>query len=164
MKIIIAGAGEVGSYLAHMLANEAQDTYLIDDNKKRLDKARQHNDIIALEGDAKDVDILLEAGVAKCDLLIAATSSEETNLLICILGKKLGAKRTISRISNFEEIGGDMRTLYKEIGVDHVISPVEIAAKEIHQLIKHEAFLDHYDFEGGKLSVFSIQVTRIRLC
>ena len=53
MKIIIAGAGEVGSYLAHMLANEAQDTYLIDDNKKRLDKARQHNDIIALEGDAK---------------------------------------------------------------------------------------------------------------
>ena len=159
MKIIIAGAGEVGSYLAHMLANEAQDTYLIDDNKKRLDKARQHNDIIALEGDAKDVDVLLEAGVAKCDLLIAATSSEETNLLICILGKKLGAKRTISRISNFEEIGGDMRTLYKEIGVDHVISPVEIAAKEIYQLIKHEAFLDHYDFEGGKLSVFSIQVT-----
>jgi trk system potassium uptake protein TrkA len=53
-----------------------------------------------------------------------------------------------------------MRTLYKEIGVDHVISPVEIAAKEIYQLIKHEAFLDHYDFEGGKLSVFSIQVTK----
>lgn len=160
MKIIIAGAGEVGSYLAHMLATEAQDTYLIDNNKKRLDKAQQHNDIIGLNGDAKDVDVLIEAGVSKCDLLIAATSSEETNLLICILGKKLGAKRTISRISNFEEIGSDMRTLYKEIGVDHVISPVEIAANEIHQLIKHEAFLDNYDFEGGKLSVFSIQVTK----
>ncbi len=160
MKIIIAGAGEVGSYLAHMLANEAQDTYLIDNNKKQLDKAQQHNDIIGLQGDAKDVDILIEAGVSSCDLLIAATSSEETNLLICILGKKLGAKRTISRISNFEEIGSDMRVLYQEIGVDHVISPVEIAAKEIHQLIKHEAFLDNYDFEGGKLSVFSIQLTK----
>jgi trk system potassium uptake protein TrkA len=158
MKIIIAGAGEVGSYIAHMLATEAQDTYLIDNNKKRLDKAQQHNDIIGLEGDAKDVAVLIEAGVKSCDLLIAATSSEETNLLICILGKKLGAKRTISRISNFEEIGSNMRTLYKEIGVDHVISPVEIAAKEIHQLIEHEAFLDNYDFEGGKLSVFSIQL------
>jgi len=158
MKIIIAGAGEVGSYIAHMLATEAQDTYLIDNNKKRLDKAQQHNDIIGLEGDAKDISVLIEAGVKSCDLLIAATSSEETNLLICILGKKLGAKRTISRISNFEEIGGNMRTLYKEIGVDHVISPVEIAAKEIHQLIEHEAFLDNYDFEGGKLSVFSIQL------
>jgi len=158
MKIIIAGAGEVGTYIAHMLATEEQDTYLIDNNKKRLDKAQQHNDIIGLEGDAKDVAVLIEAGVKSCDLLIAATSSEETNLLICILGKKLGAKRTISRISNFEEIGSNMRTLYKEIGVDHVISPVEIAAKEIHQLIKHEAFLDNYDFEGGKLSVFSIQL------
>ena len=159
MKIIIAGAGEVGSYIAHMLATEEQDTYLIDNNKKRLDKAQQHNDIIGLEGDAKDVSVLIEAGVKSCDLLIAATSSEETNLLICILGKKLGAKKTISRISNFEEIGKNMRTLYQEIGVDHVISPVEIAAKEIHQLIKHEAFLDNYDFEGGKLSVFSIQLT-----
>jgi len=158
MKIIIAGAGEVGSYIAHMLATEEQDTYLIDNNKKRLDRAQQHNDIIGLEGDAKDVSVLIEAGVKSCDLLIAATSSEETNLLICILGKKLGAKRTISRISNFEEIGSNMRTLYQEIGVDHVISPVEIAAKEIHQLIKHEAFLDNYDFEGGKLSVFSIQL------
>ena len=158
MKIIIAGAGEVGAYIAHMLATEEQDTYLIDNNKKRLDKAQQHNDIIGIEGDATSVAVLIEAGVKSCDLLIAATSSEETNLLVCIIGKKLGAKRTISRISNFEEIGSNMRTLYKEIGIDHVISPVEIAAKEIHQLIKHEAFLDNYDFEGGKLSVFSIQL------
>jgi len=160
MKIVIAGAGEVGGYLAQMLANEEQDTYLIDNNKKRLNKATKHNDIIGLEGDAKDVSVLIEAEVKKCDLLIAATSSEETNLLICILGKKLGAKRTISRISNFEAIGIEMRNLYQEMGVDHVNSPVEIAAKEIHQLIKHEAFLDNYDFEEGKLSVFSIQLAK----
>ena len=159
MKIIIAGGGEVGSYLAHMLSSEEQDTYLIDNNPKRLEKAKQNNDILGLNGDAKDIDVLKEAGVKNCDLLIAATSSEETNLLICILGNKLGAKRTICRISNFEEIGNDMLTLYQEIGINHVISPVEIAAKEIHQLIKHEAFLDNYDFEEGKLSVFSIQVS-----
>ena len=135
MKIIIAGAGEVGSYLTHMLATEYQDTYLIDNNKKSLDKARQHNDIIGLEGDAKDIAVLIEAGVQSCDILIAATSSEETNLLICILGKKLGAKKTISRISNFEEIGENMRSIYQKIGVDHVISPVEKAAKEMYVFI-----------------------------
>ena len=160
MKIIIAGAGDVGSYLAHMIANEEQDTYLIDNEGKKLEKVTQHNDIFGIKGDAKDVEVLKEAGIKDCDLLIAATSSEETNLLVCILAKKLGAKRTICRISNFEEISNDLRTFYQEIGIDHIISPVENAAQEIHQLIKHESFLDNYDFEGGKLSIFSIQINK----
>ena len=160
MKIIISGAGDVGSYLAHMIANEEQDTYLIDNEGKKLEKVTQHNDIFGIKGDAKDVEVLKEAGIKDCDLLIAATSSEETNLLVCILAKKLGAKRTICRISNFEEISNDLRTFYQEIGIDHIISPVENAAQEIHQLIKHESFLDNYDFEGGKLSIFSIQINK----
>ena len=160
MKIIIAGAGDVGSYLVHMIANEEQDTYLIDNDGKKLEKVTQHNDIFGIKGDAKDVEVLKEAGIKDCDLLIAATSSEETNLLVCILAKKLGAKRTICRISNFEEISNDLRTFYQEIGIDHIISPVENAAQEIHQLIKHESFLDNYDFEGGKLSIFSIQINK----
>ena len=160
MKIIIAGAGDVGSYLAQMIANEEQDTYLIDNEGKKLEKVTQHNDIFGIKADATDVTVLKEAGIKECDLLIAATSSEETNLLVCILAKKLGAKRTICRISNFEEISNDLRTFYQEIGIDHIISPVENAAQEIHQLIKHESFLDNYDFEGGKLSIFSIQINK----
>ena len=160
MKIIIAGAGDVGSYLAQMIANEEQDTYLIDNDGKKLEKVTQHNDIFGIKADATDVTVLKEAGIKECDLLIAATSSEETNLLVCILAKKLGAKRTICRISNFEEISNDLRTFYQEIGIDHIISPVENAAQEIHQLIKHESFLDNYDFEGGKLSIFSIQINK----
>ena len=148
MKIIIAGAGDVGSYLAQMIANEEQDTYLIDNDGKKLEKVTQHNDIFGIKADATDVTVLKEAGIKECDLLIAATSSEKTNLLVCILAKKLGAKRTICRISNFEEISNDLRTFYQEIGIDHIISPVENAAQEIHQLIKHESFLDNYDFEG----------------
>ena len=160
MKIIIAGAGDVGSYLAQMIANEEQDTYLIDNDGKKLEKVTQHNDIFGIKADATDVTVLKEAGIKDCDLLIAATSSEKTNLLVCILAKKLGAKRTICRISNFEEISNDLRTFYQEIGIDHIISPVENAAQEIHQLIKHESFLDNYDFEGGKLSIFSIQINK----
>ena len=160
MKIIIAGAGDVGSYLAQMIANEEQDTYLIDNDGKKLEKVTQHNDIFGIKADATDVEVLKEAGIKDCDLLIAATSSQETNLLVCILAKKLGAKRTICRISNFEEISNDLRTFYQEIGIDHIISPVENAAQEIHQLIKHESFLDNYDFEGGKLSIFSIQINK----
>ena len=160
MKIIIAGAGDVGSYLAQMIANEEQDTYLIDNDGKKLEKVTQHNDIFGIKADATDVTVLKEAGIKECDLLIAATSSEKTNLLVCILAKKLGAKKTICRISNFEEISNDLRTFYQEIGIDHIISPVENAAQEIHQLIKHESFLDNYDFEGGKLSIFSIQINK----
>ena len=160
MKIIIAGAGDVGSYLAQMIANEEQDTYLIDNDGKKLEKVTQHNDIFGIKADATDVEVLKESGIKDCDLLIAATSSEKTNLLVCILAKKLGAKRTICRISNFEEISNDLRTFYQEIGIDHIISPVENAAQEIHQLIKHESFLDNYDFEGGKLSIFSIQINK----
>ena len=160
MKIIIAGAGDVGSYLAQMIANEEQDTYLIDNDGKKLEKVTQHNDIFGIKADATDVEVLKEAGIKDCDLLIAATSSQETNLLVCILAKKLGAKKTICRISNFEEISNDLRTFYQEIGIDHIISPVENAAQEIHQLIKHESFLDNYDFEGGKLSIFSIQINK----
>ena len=160
MKIIIAGAGDVGSYLAQMIANEEQDTYLIDNDGKKLEKVTQHNDIFGIKADATDVEVLKEAGIKDCDLLIAATSSEKTNLLVCILAKKLGAKKTICRISNFEEISNDLRTFYQEIGIDHIISPVENAAQEIHQLIKHESFLDNYDFEGGKLSIFSIQINK----
>ena len=160
MKIIIAGAGDVGSYLAQMIANEEQDTYLIDNDGKKLEKVTQHNDIFGIKADATDVTVLKEAGIKECDLLIAATSSEKTNLLVCILAKKLGAKRTICRISNFEEISNDLRTFYQEIGIDHIISPVENAAQEIHQLIKHESFLDNYYFEGGKLSIFSIQINK----
>lgn len=159
MRIVIAGAGEVGFHLAKMMSNEAQNIYIIDDNEERLNYVQSHLDVYGVHGNAKDIHILKEVKIDSCDLLIAATSSEETNLLVCINGKKLGAKRTIARISNYEGIGSDMRDLYGSLGVDNLISPVELASQEIKRLINLSALTNDYEFEGGKLSVFGISVT-----
>ncbi len=159
MRIVIAGAGAVGFHLAKMMANEAQNIYIIDDNEERLNYVQSHIDVYGVHGNAKDIDVLKEVKVSNCDLLIAATSSEETNLLVCINGKKLGAKRTIARISNYEGIGTDMIDLYSSLGVDNIISPVELASQEIKRLINVSALTNDYEFEGGKLSVFGISIS-----
>jgi len=159
MRIVIAGAGAVGFHLAKMMCNESQNIYIIDDNEDRLNYVQAHIDVFGVKGNAKNINILKEVKVESCDLLIAATSSEETNLLVCINGKKLGAKRTIARISNYEGIGSEMRDLYGSLGVDNIISPVELASQEIKRLIGQSAFTSDYEFEDGKLSVFGIALT-----
>ena len=122
MRIIIAGAGEVGFHLAKMMSSESQNIYIIDENEDRVNYVQAHLDVFCVLGDAKDLEVLKENKISSCDLLIAATSSEETNLLVCITGKKLGAKRTIARINNYEGIGTSMRVFYESLGVDNIIS------------------------------------------
>ena len=97
MKIIIAGAGDVGAHLAKLLSSESHDIYLLDKSEEKLAAVSSQIDVFTIAGDAKSVEIMEQKLMSTCDLLIAVTSSEETNMLICILGKKLGAKRTIAR-------------------------------------------------------------------
>src|SRR5690606_16353534 len=99
MKIIIAGAGEVGFHLAKLLSFESQDITLIDNNRDHLIYADSHLDIRTIKGDATSIAILKDAQVKNVDLVIAVTSSEATNITVCVLAKQLGAKRTIARIS-----------------------------------------------------------------
>lgn len=158
MKIIIAGAGEVGFHLAKMLTNEAQDLYIIDQSVERLHYVQNHIDVIGIKGDATSLGVLKEAKISSCDLLIAATSIEEINMLICMIGKKLGAKQTIARLTNYETSLNELETFFKEMGVDTIISPVELASKEIQRLVNQSLFTDDYEFEDGKLSVFGIAI------
>lgn len=158
MKIIIAGAGEVGFHLAKMLTNEAQDLYIIDQSVERLHYVQNHIDVIGIKGDATSLGVLKEAKISSCDLLIAATSIEEINMLICMIGKKLGAKKTIARLTNYETSLNELETFFKEMGVDTIISPVELASKEIQRLVNQSSFTDDYEFEDGKLSVFGIAI------
>lgn len=158
MRVIIAGAGEVGFHIAKMICGEAHDIYVVDNSKERLNYVQSGIDVFCMEGDAKELKLLRELKAQEADLLVAATSSEETNLLICMLGKKLGAKKTIARISNYEAIGADTKSLYYELGVDTIVSPVELASDEIKRLIHQPAFTDDFEFEGGKLSVFGIAI------
>ena len=158
MNIIITGAGAVGYHLAKMLSSESQNIYLIDENEERLHYVASHIDVFTIVGDAKSIRVLEEAKVNSCDLLIAVTSSEETNLLVSILAKKHGAKRTISRISDLEIIKDNKEEIYHDLGIDTLISPVMLATEEIRRLIERSVFTDHFEFEEGKLNVFGITI------
>ena len=100
MKIIIAGAGEVGFHLAKLLTQEKQDIVIIDLSQERLNYVSSHLDVHTVRGGSTSYRVLEAANVSKSDLLISVTSSEEANLATCIIAKKLGAKTTIARIDN----------------------------------------------------------------
>lgn len=158
MKIIIAGAGEVGFHLARLLATEAQDIILIDTVKERLDKAQTLMDVHTVRGDSTSFKVLHDARIADADLLIAVTSSGDTNITTCIIGKKLGARKTIARISNMEYLIDKQVLDLKTLGIDELISPESLAAREIKRLLKETAVTDSFEFEQGKLTFLGIQI------
>ncbi|MDO6595297.1 Trk system potassium transporter TrkA [Oceanihabitans sp. 2_MG-2023] len=160
MKIIIAGAGEVGFHLAKLLSYESQEITLLDTNKDSLSYADNHLDIKVIKGDATSISILKEANVNQSDLLIAVTASETTNITVCVLAKQLGAKRTIARISNTEFINHKDEVGFTELGIDELISPESLAASEINLLLNQSAFNDSYEFEEGALTMVGLNLSR----
>ena len=98
MKIVILGAGKVGSFVTSDLSNEGHDIVVIDNDKAVLDDLLATNDVMGLLGDGRDVDILIEAGAKDCDLFIAVSQSDDVNLIASTLAKKLGAKNIIIRL------------------------------------------------------------------
>lgn len=153
MKIIIAGAGEVGFHLAKLLSFESQDITLIDTHKERLNYAENHLDIKAIKGDATSLRIMKEAKIDTSDLFIAVTEQETTNITICALAKQMGCKKTIARISSSEFINHNDEVSFEKLGVDELISPEELASIEIQQLLDQSAFSDSYEFENGALTL-----------
>ncbi len=160
MKIIIAGAGEVGFHLAKLLSYESQDITLIDTQKENLAYADNHLDIRVLRGDATSFSLLKEAQVQDSDLVIGVTSSETTNITLCMLAKQLGCKRTIARISNTEFIENKDAIKFTALGIDELISPEKLAATEIQMLLNKSAFSDTYEFDGGKLIMIGVTLDK----
>lgn len=160
MKIIIAGAGEVGFHLAKLLSYESQNITLIDTQKENLAYANNHLDIRVLRGDATSISVLRDAQVQSSDLVIGVTSSETTNITLCMLAKQLGCKRTIARISNMEFIDQREEIKFSELGIDELISPVELAASEILLLLNQSAFNDTYEFEKGALIMVGVSLPK----
>ncbi|KKK42110.1 hypothetical protein LCGC14_2328150, partial [marine sediment metagenome] len=161
MKIIIAGAGEVGFHLAKLLSYESQDITLIDTKKESLAYADTHLDIRVLRGDATSIAVLKDAQVDESNLVIGVTSSETTNITLCMLAKQLGCERTIARISNTEFTDCKDTIRFSDLGIDELISPEELAAKEIEMLLNKSAFNDTYEFEKGKLIMVGLANKRI---
>jgi len=160
MKIIIAGAGEVGFHLAKLLSYESQEITLIDINKECLVYADNRLDIKVIKGDSTSISILKEAKVHLADLVIAVTSSETTNITSCVLAKQLGAKKTIARISNTEFIDLKDEVGFIKFGIDELISPESLAAAEIELLLNQSAFDNTYEFEEGALTMLGLNLSK----
>ena len=127
MKIIIAGAGEVGFHLSKLLSYESHEIILIDQDKDRLLYADSKLDIKTLQQDATSISALKDANIDQADLFIAVTSSETINITACVLSKKLGAKKTIARISNSEFTDEKNEIDFNDLGIDELISTDELA-------------------------------------
>lgn len=160
MRVIIAGMGDVGYQLAKQLSNENNDIVAIDLDHDRLHYTDQMADILTIEGSSTSIKILEDAQIDKADLLVAVTSSEEVNIATAILGKKLGAKKTVARISNAEYLDPRHGVNFSELGIDFMIYPEELAALETVNLINRTAATDIIEFENGKLQVIGLKLDK----
>lgn len=155
MKIVIAGAGEVGSHLAKMLNNEANEITVIDTRKERLDALTAITDVITVEGNPSAIQVLKEAGADHADLFIAVNPSEsqDVNIVSAMLAKKLGSKKVTARINNEEYLSYENKYIFTEMGIDLMFYPEKIATAEISDLLRRTATTESLEFARGKLQV-----------
>ncbi|MGH8873723.1 MAG: Trk system potassium transporter TrkA [Acidimicrobiia bacterium] len=146
MRIVIVGAGAVGSYLAERLSGEGQDVVVIEADEDRAAQMQERLDALVITGNGSSPAVLLEAGVARADLLIAVSNSDGANALACHAATRLGARRTVARI---EDPG--IREGLTDLGIDVVIDPGETAARELVALVRQGGVSELVEFAGGKL-------------
>ncbi len=156
MKIVIAGAGDIGFHLAELLVYENKNIVLIDTDQEVLDYAGSHLDVLTIKGDSGSSEILEMAGVDSAQLVIAVTTSEKNNLVTAILAKRMGARQTIARVNSSEYLTDAQRNTWVELGVDSLISPQELAASEIFRLVGQCSFTDVFEFEEGKIHLVGL--------
>lgn len=153
MKIIIAGAGEVGSHLAKMLSNENHDITIIDEDDKRLDELAGLSDVLTITGDVTSFDTLKQGDVGRCDLFMAVGPEENTNILAAVIAKQLGARKSISRIDNDEYLKPNNKEVFINMGIDYLFYPEKVAAREVITLLGHSTMSEFVNFSGGKLAL-----------
>ena len=158
MKIIIAGAGEVGRHLAKMLSSENQDIVLMDNDENRIKDLDGNYDLLTKVGSPTSIKDLEEAGVAEADLFIAVTPEESINMTACMLANNLGAHKTLARIDNSEYSQPKNKDFFEKLGVAHLIYPEMLAAHEIAASLKTSWLRQRTSFCDEALTLLVIKV------
>ena len=158
MKVVIAGAGEVGTHLAKMLTEENHDIVLLDDSQEKLSIVSNDVDLMTVVGSAHSFSDLKKTELQKADLFIAVTPFEERNVLACSMASYLGVGRTIARINNSEYLKENYKQKLKNMGIDELIYPESLAAKEVVASIKQTGTRQLIEFSNGKLLLMGIKV------
>ena len=158
MKIVIAGAGEVGNHLAKMLGGGDHDLTVIDTDIKLLEDVSSVADVITVEGDCSSFSVLKKAAARKADLFIAVNHDENLNVLSAILAKQLGAKKSIARVDNKEYLEPNNKEIFIDMGIDYLFYPEQIAAREVITLLGQSSTTEYVDFSGGRLSLVGFRL------
>lgn len=151
MKIIIGGAGEVGTHLAELLSSEKQDIILMDEDKDKLSTMDSNFDLMTVCASPTSIQALKNAGVSDADLFIAVMPEESRNMTACMIATNLGAKKTVARIDNYEYLLPKNKEFFTKLGVDSLIYPEMLAAKDIVDAIKLSWIHQWWEFYGGAL-------------
>ena len=160
MKIIIEGAGEVGSHLAKMLRAEQNDVTVIDDDSARLSRLENYTDVKTVCGNPSSIHIQKEAGVEKSDLFIAVYpfAPQEVNIVGALLAKQLGAAKAVVRVNDEDYLSAENKLLFKELGIDLMFYPEKSAADEILEYLKHSSTAETMEFARGKLQIAAFKL------
>lgn len=159
MKIIIAGAGAVGTHLAELLSQENHDIILMDeDSDKTEEMAGGNYDLLIMNASPTSISGLKEAGVAHTDLFIAVTPEETKNITCCMLAHTLGAKKTVARVDNCEYTTEHYREVFKQMGIDSLVYPEELAATEIVDGLKRSWVRQYWEVHNGALCLMGIKL------
>ncbi|MBP6231225.1 MAG: Trk system potassium transporter TrkA [Paludibacteraceae bacterium] len=158
MRIIIAGAGEVGTHLAKMLSKENHTIILLDENGEKIKALEANYDILGIEGLPTSLKDLREAQAGSADLFVAVTPYESTNITACLLATNLGAKKTLARIDNHEYLLPKNVEFFQRMGVDSLIYPEMLAANEIVNALKRGWVRQYVEFSDGALVLLAAKL------
>lgn len=160
MKIVIAGAGAVGTHLAKLFAREHHDVVLIDSVQKRLAGLANFVDILTIEGYAMSLNTLEEADTKNADLFVGVTPEESVNMMCCILAKRLGAKKTVARIDSNDYLTKDHSEYFRQLGIDSMVYPEGLVGKEINRLIERPWVRQWWEVQDGQLVVLGVKLRK----
>ncbi len=157
MNIIIVGDGKVGAAMAEQLSREDHNVTIIDSDPQVLSESTERLDVMTVVGNGAAMSTLREAGAESADLLIAATSLDELNLLTCLTAKKLGCRHTIARIRNLEYTD-QLVAMRAELGLSMTVNPDQAAALEAYQLLQFPSVLKRESFAKSRVEIVAVPV------
>ena len=158
MRIVIAGAGEVGTHLAKLLSREDMEISLLDESQERLGDLSANYDMLTKVGNPTSIRDLREIGVNGCDLFISVTPHETENMTACLIANSLGAKRTLARIDNYEYLLPENKRFFENMGLNHLIYPEVLAANEIEESLRTNWMRYHLHLGQGALELCVVKV------
>lgn len=158
MRIVIVGAGAVGTYLAKYLSGEQMDIFIIDKDADKLTMLDSEYNLMTVEGDGLEFSTLRRAEVQRCDLVVAVTDATESNIVICGIAKSMGAKLTVARVDRQDYIEPENLKVLRAMGVDNAIFPEYLLGKGIIEALKHPWTRNWYEFNGGKMILAGLRI------